>query len=72
MHSFQHKENAGGGGNIMLNVFKLIMHTLLMIYKLVISTTYSYGMLSYYHQLNKESNSGIVSMIKFDMQTASI
>jgi hypothetical protein len=71
MHSFQRKEN-GGGSNKMLNVFKLIIHTMLMIYKLVISTTYSYGMLSYYHQPNKESNSGIVSMIKFDIQTASI
>jgi len=60
MHSFQHKEKGRGKGNKMLNVFKLIMHTVLMISKLVISTTYSYGVLSYYHQPNKESNSGIV------------
>jgi len=56
----------------MLNVFELIMHTVLMISKLVISTTYNYGMTSYCHQPNKERNSRIVSMIKFDIQTASI
>jgi hypothetical protein len=44
----------------MLNVFKLITHTVLMISELVISATYNYDMLSYYHQPNKESNSGIV------------
>lgn len=60
----------GGGRNKMLNV--LIMHKVLMISKLVISITYNYGMLYYYHQPNKESNSGIVSMIKFDIQTSSI
>jgi hypothetical protein len=61
-----------GGGYKMLNVFELIMHTVLMISKLVISTTYNYGMTSYCHQPNKERNSRIVSMIKFDIQTASI
>lgn len=44
-----------GGGNKILNMFKLIMHTVLMISKLVISTTDNYGMLSYCHEPTKKA-----------------